>query len=358
MTAGNRWGFILSLLGFVAVCLLALLANNFGGGFSTLPGIQSNLGGEVAKGDYITEFAPNSRVSVTGRQVTVNLPDTVKAGFDRAALASEIEGIDGVRTVEIVGDPSVTGDAGDTDDGDTDGSEVASGSDDVDAGGSDEEEAMADDEDAVDGAGEDAMVDEDEAMDDDGGDDDGDSDAAAGLTNAECEAAAAAVAESEAVAAAAAAEAADSDDGDDTDDEYADAVVEPDDPPPLTAEGQGPSLAETIALAQCQVGFEPGTALLTDEGTAALDRLAVTIGRTGPDSIVIESHTSDEGDPDVNFLLTQDRAAAIRDYLIDKGVNADTLTAEGFGGSKPIADNATTQGRTANERTDFVVGGN
>ena len=61
--------------------------------------------------------------------------------------------------------------------------------------------------------------------------------------------------------------------------------------------------------------------------------------------IRIEGHTDDRGRDDKNMALSQARAEAVRQYLIEHGVAANRLTAKGFGETKPAADNGTRAGR-------------
>jgi outer membrane protein OmpA-like peptidoglycan-associated protein len=58
-----------------------------------------------------------------------------------------------------------------------------------------------------------------------------------------------------------------------------------------------------------------------------------------------------------NQKLSAGRAAAVRAYLVQKGVTPDRLEAAGFGASRPIADNALAAGREENRRVEFVVVG-
>jgi outer membrane protein OmpA-like peptidoglycan-associated protein len=69
----------------------------------------------------------------------------------------------------------------------------------------------------------------------------------------------------------------------------------------------------------------------------------------------IEGHTDSEGSTGHNQNLSQRRANAVMKYLTDKGVDAKRLTAAGFGESKPIADNATEEGREKNRRVEMNV---
>jgi OOP family OmpA-OmpF porin len=65
---------------------------------------------------------------------------------------------------------------------------------------------------------------------------------------------------------------------------------------------------------------------------------------------VIEGHTDSVGNDDYNLKLSQRRADAVRQYLLDKGVAGARLEAKGFGESQPVADNKTVEGRAQNRR--------
>jgi outer membrane protein OmpA-like peptidoglycan-associated protein len=66
----------------------------------------------------------------------------------------------------------------------------------------------------------------------------------------------------------------------------------------------------------------------------------------------IEGHTDSDGSDQLNQKLSEDRANAVRNALIEKGVKADNLTAVGFGESKPVASNKTKAGKAQNRRTE------
>lgn len=67
----------------------------------------------------------------------------------------------------------------------------------------------------------------------------------------------------------------------------------------------------------------------------------------------IAGHTDNSGDAAMNLRLSEDRAHAVRDYLIAQGVNADKLVAVGYGQERPRADNGTDEGRAQNRRIEF-----
>ena len=70
---------------------------------------------------------------------------------------------------------------------------------------------------------------------------------------------------------------------------------------------------------------------------------------------MIEGHTDNQGADDVNLVLSQKRADAVKAYIANKGVNADRMTAIGFGETKPVADNSVNSGRILNRRVDFKL---
>jgi outer membrane protein OmpA-like peptidoglycan-associated protein len=71
--------------------------------------------------------------------------------------------------------------------------------------------------------------------------------------------------------------------------------------------------------------------------------------------IVVEGHTDSQGGASYNQDLSQRRAQSVRDYLVTRGIAADRVTAQGFGLSRAIADNASPEGRANNRRVEIVV---
>jgi outer membrane protein OmpA-like peptidoglycan-associated protein len=69
----------------------------------------------------------------------------------------------------------------------------------------------------------------------------------------------------------------------------------------------------------------------------------------------LEGHTDNTGDPEANIVLSANRAEAVKDFLIEQGVGAERLEAKGFGAARPIADNNTSAGKSANRRTEFAI---
>ena len=75
------------------------------------------------------------------------------------------------------------------------------------------------------------------------------------------------------------------------------------------------------------------------------------------DKIIITGYTDNTGTPDYNTKLSQQRAEAVRAYLISIGVDSNKMVATGAGDSKPIADNSTKEGRAKNRRVEIEVTG-
>lgn len=98
--------------------------------------------------------------------------------------------------------------------------------------------------------------------------------------------------------------------------------------------------------------FEKGQAELNDDAKLALHDLAKVMKQNDALRLRIEGHTSAEGDAAVNQKLSEDRAQAAVDFLVNKeGIDASRLEAVGKGSSEPI-DPATPE---ANRRTEFVI---
>ena len=71
--------------------------------------------------------------------------------------------------------------------------------------------------------------------------------------------------------------------------------------------------------------------------------------------MVVEGHTDSQGSASYNQDLSQHRAQAVRDYLVTRGIASDRISAQGFGPTRSVADNASTEGRANNRRVEIVV---
>ena len=71
--------------------------------------------------------------------------------------------------------------------------------------------------------------------------------------------------------------------------------------------------------------------------------------------IEISGHTDSKGSDDYNLQLSQGRADAVRQYLVDNGISEDRIISKGYGETVPLADNDTEEGRQTNRRVQFTV---
>lgn len=103
------------------------------------------------------------------------------------------------------------------------------------------------------------------------------------------------------------------------------------------------------------INFKVGTAEIEKTSLPTLDA-AIEILKMHPSiRIEISGHTSSEGTEQRNQELSEQRANAVRNYFVEKGVAEDRIIARGAGPSEPIADNATRQGRQQNRRIEFRI---
>jgi OOP family OmpA-OmpF porin len=88
----------------------------------------------------------------------------------------------------------------------------------------------------------------------------------------------------------------------------------------------------------------------------ALDQLALTlIAHPEIKRIQVEGHTDNQGDAEANRRISEERAEAVKSYLVKKGVDAKRIATKGSGADRPVADNNTPKGREANRRIEFRV---
>ena len=103
------------------------------------------------------------------------------------------------------------------------------------------------------------------------------------------------------------------------------------------------------------VNFETGKADLKIESFPVLDELVAYLNRKDDERIEIGGHTDNVGKPAANILLSMERAKSVMAYVITKGIDADRLTAKGYGSSIPVASNVTTVGKAMNRRTEIKI---
>ncbi|MEI7980636.1 MAG: OmpA family protein [Bacteroidota bacterium] len=104
--------------------------------------------------------------------------------------------------------------------------------------------------------------------------------------------------------------------------------------------------------------FDTDKFILREESTAELEKLAGYLQKNSKLKIEISGHTDNQGSPDHNFELSQNRAKSVFDFLIQHGIDETRLTFKGYGFTQPIDTNNTEEGRANNRRTEFKITGN
>lgn len=113
------------------------------------------------------------------------------------------------------------------------------------------------------------------------------------------------------------------------------------------------SPSKTFILEGCN--FETGQASLEPESYAVLDELVTYMTRRSEEKIEIGGHTDNVGSAAANMKLSTERANAVMNYLLAKGIAPERVTARGYGMTQPIEENNTAEGRASNRRTEIKV---
>ena len=101
--------------------------------------------------------------------------------------------------------------------------------------------------------------------------------------------------------------------------------------------------------------FKRGTPILLPGSYSELNNL-VNILKTNRSMIIkVSGHTDNTGNTELNHKLSEDRASSVMNYLVKKGIEQNRISAIGFGGSKPIADNSKEETRKLNRRVEFKI---
>lgn len=101
--------------------------------------------------------------------------------------------------------------------------------------------------------------------------------------------------------------------------------------------------------------FQSGKAIILATSFKSLDDLAALLIKKPEWKLQIAGHTDNKGDAKKNLILSKNRAEAVKKYLASKGVDATRLKPEWYGQTKPIATNATPEGRQKNRRVEMNV---
>ncbi len=101
--------------------------------------------------------------------------------------------------------------------------------------------------------------------------------------------------------------------------------------------------------------FRSAESTLLSSAQVKLDQVAKALLAVRERNLIVEGHTDSQGSESYNQGLSQRRADAVRDYLVQRGYPADRIQARGKGEGSPIADNASPEGRANNRRVEIVI---
>jgi outer membrane protein OmpA-like peptidoglycan-associated protein len=127
------------------------------------------------------------------------------------------------------------------------------------------------------------------------------------------------------------------------------AAPKPTPPPPPPA----PKVERTIILDDVLFDFDKSA--VKPEAAAILDRLVAFMNENKDKKVSLSGHTDNVGTDAYNVKLSDRRWMSVRDYVVKKGVDGGRVSGQGFGESKPIADNKTAEGRSKNRRVEIKV---
>lgn len=122
----------------------------------------------------------------------------------------------------------------------------------------------------------------------------------------------------------------------------------------VTATWLAEQLARSGSVALEGITFDTAKAVIKPESKAVLDQIGTLLKTDTALRLEIQGHTDNVGAPTANLTLSQQRAEAVKKYLVDThAVAAARLTTAGFGDTKPVADNTTDAGRAKNRRVEL-----
>jgi outer membrane protein OmpA-like peptidoglycan-associated protein len=110
-----------------------------------------------------------------------------------------------------------------------------------------------------------------------------------------------------------------------------------------------------VALQAGRIEFEGDKSDIAGQSEGVLDRVAAILQRCPDTNVEIAAHTDSDGSTGRNKTVSEDRASAIVEFLVNGGVKRERLSGTGYGESKPIADNSTSAGKAQNRRIEFTM---
>ena len=126
---------------------------------------------------------------------------------------------------------------------------------------------------------------------------------------------------------------------------------------PVAAKPAPPNPMANKVTFNADTFFDFDKSIIKPEGKKLLDQIAAQVQTINLEAIIAVGHTDWIGTVEYNLKLSQRRAAAVKAYLVSKGVDANRITTQGKGKADPIADNRTAAGRAKNRRVEIEIVG-
>lgn len=114
-----------------------------------------------------------------------------------------------------------------------------------------------------------------------------------------------------------------------------------------------PAPAPAPSFEYSNIQFEFNSSILKTAAYSILDQIARDMKSNPEVTLTLSGHSSLEGTEKYNMSLSENRAAAVKTYLVNSGVSADKLITKGYGETQPIASNDTESGRSLNRRVEI-----
>ncbi|MFL9482336.1 OmpA family protein [Chitinophagaceae bacterium LWZ2-11] len=115
-------------------------------------------------------------------------------------------------------------------------------------------------------------------------------------------------------------------------------------------------ITSEVSSKSYSIEFETGSAIIKSSSYKILNEIFESSVVAEGLKLGIYGHTDNSGSEEVNKPLSEKRANAVRDYLINKGLTSNRIESKGYGSDKPIADNSTAEGKAKNRRVEIVLG--
>jgi OOP family OmpA-OmpF porin len=104
-----------------------------------------------------------------------------------------------------------------------------------------------------------------------------------------------------------------------------------------------------------KVYFDRGTANLLDQSFEELQNVVAMMRENPSVKIQLSGHTDNQGNSKLNLKLSEDRVDAVAEYLTEQGIDKKRIKGKGFGGTKPVASNASEETRKLNRRVEITI---